>query len=559
MKRISPFAAVVAVSGTALIITSVGSSQGVFRAYVGLQPSSPGISQSGHLNVTGTAKAGTLHGLSLRVSGGASPGSVLKSDAIGNATWQQDGLALPYSSTMSSPNVALLSLTNIEPMEVLRVSGPGRLDGGVFIAEVSSGIYGSAIQARSNAGQYSEAISAIGNGYLCASFTSTASNGIGISAEGGGAGLAARSSGSESIAVMGENTAQSGQSMGAYFVSHSSSGTGVYGSTNSPAGTTTGGMFVSGSSSGRGVIGTVLSNIGPTIGVQGSVTSPEGIAVRGVNTSGLAGKFEGRLNVTGATTIGTPVINGLLTLLGSSSDVLHVTNSGSGRGLFVITQSDTSIFASTSSGIAGIDARNSRPDGYGVYGFNLNSTGSNVGVLGGTNSATGYGVFSIGNSGASGVKSFRIDHPLDPDNKFLLHYSAEGPEPMNVYSGNVTTNAKGEAWVQLPDYFGQINRDLRYTLTVIDDNDSEDFVLVKVAKKVQNNRFKIRSSAPNVEGSWRVEGVRNDRWVQEHGAPSEVDKSATQRGRYQHPELYGLPPSYSLLPQQNPVTAKSKK
>src|ERR1700692_348210 len=73
-----------------------------------------------------------------------------------------------------------------------------------------------------------------------------------------------------------------------------------------------------------------------------------------------------------------------------------------------------------------------------------------------------YGVFSNGNFGASGTKSFRIDHPSDPLHKFLLHYCSEGPEPLNIYSGNVTTDARGAAWVQLPAYFAEINKEPRY-------------------------------------------------------------------------------------------------
>ena len=38
---------------------------------------------------------------------------------------------------------------------------------------------------------------------------------------------------------------------------------------------------------------------------------------------------------------------------------------------------------------------------------------------------------------------------------------------MNVYNGNVTLDSKGEATVELPDYFGALNRDYRYQLTPI--------------------------------------------------------------------------------------------
>ena len=38
---------------------------------------------------------------------------------------------------------------------------------------------------------------------------------------------------------------------------------------------------------------------------------------------------------------------------------------------------------------------------------------------------------------------------------------------MNVYSGNISTNANGYATVTLPDYFEAANKDFRYQLTVI--------------------------------------------------------------------------------------------
>jgi hypothetical protein len=48
----------------------------------------------------------------------------------------------------------------------------------------------------------------------------------------------------------------------------------------------------------------------------------------------------------------------------------------------------------------------------------------NCGVEGQTFSLTnGYGVYSLGRLGASGPKSFRIDHPDDPESRYLLHYS----------------------------------------------------------------------------------------------------------------------------------------
>jgi hypothetical protein len=196
--------------------------------------------------------------------------------------------------------------------------------------------------------------------------------------------------------------------------------------------------------------------------------------------------------------------------------------------------------------------------GIGVWGHALANTavGSGYGVYGSTavpfgggsnwNLGFPYAVFANGNVGASGTKPFRIDHPADPLNKYLFHYSSEGPEPLNVYSGNATTDAKGSAWVQLPDYFAEINKDPRYQLTVIDDTAGPGFVQVKVAKKIKDNRFMIMTSAPGIEVSWRVECVRNDLWMQKYGAPVEIDKQGREKGKYQRPELYGMPASMGV-------------
>ena len=40
----------------------------------------------------------------------------------------------------------------------------------------------------------------------------------------------------------------------------------------------------------------------------------------------------------------------------------------------------------------------------------------------------------------------------------IFHHSfVESPDMMNVYNGMVRLDAKGEAWVNLPDYFEALN------------------------------------------------------------------------------------------------------
>jgi len=207
---------------------------------------------------------------------------------------------------------------------------------------------------------------------------------------------------------------------------------------------------------------------------------------------------------------------------------------------------------------------NASANGYGVAGYSSANSGNTVGVYGSAVSSsssaygvwgyapsTGFAVYASGRLGASGTKSFRIDHPLDPANYYLNHYCTEAPEPLNAYSGNVTTDAQGYAVVQLPRYFEAINRDFRYQLTVVDSSD--DFVLAKVVREIQNNQFVIRTSKPFVKVSWRVEAVRNDPWVQHYGFQTEQEKEDEIKGKYLHPELYGQPQESAIHYRPEPV------
>jgi hypothetical protein len=201
--------------------------------------------------------------------------------------------------------------------------------------------------------------------------------------------------------------------------------------------------------------------------------------------------------------------------------------------------------------------QNDSTTGFGVFGDCSATTGINYGVWGQVASSSGIAIHANGDFEATGVKSFRIDHPFDPENMYLKHYCQEGPEPQNVYNGMVETDAQGRAWVRLPDYFEEINKDFRYQLTVIDDSEGPGFVQVKVARKIQGNRFLIMTSAPHIEVSWEIKAKRNDLWVQKHGAPVEVEKEGRERGRFQHPELYGKPKERGMSNRPEPRIART--
>jgi hypothetical protein len=155
------------------------------------------------------------------------------------------------------------------------------------------------------------------------------------------------------------------------------------------------------------------------------------------------------------------------------------------------------------------------------------SDGDNyAGNFHGTVNATGYMT--------SSAASVKIDHPLDPANKYLVHTSVESSEMMNIYTGNVTTDAQGEARVQLPDWFEALNTDFRYQLTVIG-----QFAQAIVSSEVKNHEFAIRSSVPNVKASWQITGVRQDAYAKTNPMVVEEEKDPRLKGFYIHPEFYG--------------------
>ena len=160
----------------------------------------------------------------------------------------------------------------------------------------------------------------------------------------------------------------------------------------------------------------------------------------------------------------------------------------------------------------------------------------------------------VGNLEVTGTKNFKIDHPLDPKNKYLAHAAIESSEVLNIYSGNVTTNESGDAIVTLPNWFEAINKDLRYQLTVVG-----TFAQAIIAEKVRNNRFTIRSNAPNVEVSWQVTGVRSDAVMLRYPFRPEEDKPERERGTYVSPEAYDQPEESGAEWARNPEVMQRAK
>ena len=278
-------------------------------------------------------------------------------------------------------------------------------------------------------------------------------------------------------------------------IGSSSSGYGVYGSGGST------GVYASGGSSGYGV-----QAYGGTFGVYASGSS------YGVYTQGVIGVY------------GTGTNYGVY---GYTANPNTAAVYGTGGQYGVQGASGRTAGIRGDSGYVGVWGEGTS---WGFYSIATGTSGENYGFMSETLSSAGYAGFFKGRVHITGTLSkaagsFKIDHPLDPERKWLQHSFVESPDMMNVYNGNVTTDAGGYATLKLPAYFGALNRDFRYQLTVIG-----KMAQAVVDREISKNQFRIRTSEGYVKVSWQVTGIRQDAYAKEHPIKVEVLKSLAERG-----------------------------
>lgn len=185
-------------------------------------------------------------------------------------------------------------------------------------------------------------------------------------------------------------------------------------------------------------------------------------------------------------------------------------------------------------------------------GGNFSFNGDGIDAAAGSGLAGSFtGNVSISGNLSKGGGSFKIDHPLDPANKYLYHSFVESPDMKNIYDGVATLDANGEAVIRMPEWFGTLNRDFRYQLTCIG-----GFAPVYVAEELANNQFKIGGGHFGLKVSWQVTGIRQDVWANAHRIPVEEAKNVRERGFYIHPELYGAPPEKQIEWARHPLMMK---
>lgn len=457
------------------------------------------------------------------------------------------------------------------------------------------GSSGSALLALSNAGTNGIGLYGIATGGTIAKGVSgestngyggffTSSTGVGVSGSGadGVTGTGTASNGSGVRGTANNGTGARG------VLGISSSGSGVYGTSTSGAGvygTSTsgyGGDFRSTSGTGINVTG---SNGTYSLGTSSNGVGLWGVANNGSNAKGVYGTSTTGYGIYGSTTaLGGRAISGIADngqsaagVFGTSingTGVQGTTNTGqgiygiaatSGYGGYFSSETGTGIYTEGGNGIYSVGTAT---NGIGVWGVgNAGTTG--IGVYGSSTASSGRGIeghansFAIFGSSGTGWAGFfsgdvyvsgsccgagqaytRIDHPLDPENKYLNQSLIQSPEMLSLINGNTRLDSKGEAIVSIPDWFAASNTDFRYTLTPIGAPGPNLYI----AEEITGNTFIIAGGAPNAKVSWQVTGTRTDPYAASHPIEVEQSKPLVDTGKYIHPEEYDQPGSKQLEP-----------
>jgi|SRR5215213_2098859 hypothetical protein len=221
----------------------------------------------------------------------------------------------------------------------------------------------------------------------------------------------------------------------------------------------------------------------------------------------------------------------------------------------VLGVSDTGVGAlGESSDGDGVRGESMHGAGMRAYGFRDDSAGliaiSNGTAVVGLGAPAGefYGDVYVTGTLSKGSGGFKIDHPLDPANKYLSHSFVESPDMKNVYDGTVLLDDRGEAIIELPAWFDTLNKEFRYQLTPVGAPGPNLYI----AEEINNLHFKIAGGSPSLKICWQVTGIRQDAWARTKPVVVEQEKPANERGRFLHPEAQGYPAQQNIAESRHP-------
>ncbi|PIT92054.1 MAG: hypothetical protein COU08_04340 [Candidatus Harrisonbacteria bacterium CG10_big_fil_rev_8_21_14_0_10_42_17] len=148
------------------------------------------------------------------------------------------------------------------------------------------------------------------------------------------------------------------------------------------------------------------------------------------------------------------------------------------------------------------------------------SAGGNAFIVG---TSTIGGSLNAVNSFSARVKNFLIDHPLDPEHKYLKHAGIESPDMKTIYTGTGILDANGELIITLPDYITALNEQLRYQFQSVTKPSPNLHVIAKKEAEIT-----LGGGSPFAEVSWQITGKRKDAYAKKFPVIVEQEKNPSK-------------------------------
>ncbi|MFH8680366.1 hypothetical protein [Streptomyces lydicus] len=349
---------------------------------------------------------------------------------------------------------------------------------------------------------------------------------------------------------------------GTFGINQESQGIGVLGRADANTGTAVLGT----SAQGTGVAG---RSKGANPGVAGVSKDGDGVTGSSTTGNGVSGVSTAGSGASGTSTGGTGVVAGSQSGPGLKADSVAgagiTAHSDTGSGITAYSFDGIGILGqcghSDSGGFGFGFSPNNAPgvmgtsfNGSGVHGFSFSETGVSafgaLGVFASGQPVAGQfnGDVHVTGSLIQGGGGFHIDHPLDPENRFLDHTFVQSAEMKNVYDGTATLDEEGAATVRLPDWFDALNENFRYQLTAV----GGPAPGLHISRAVEDNHFAIAGGEPGQQVCWQVTGARRDAWARTHPVVADGRKEPEERGYYLHPEAHGQPAERSIALLRHP-------
>lgn len=191
--------------------------------------------------------------------------------------------------------------------------------------------------------------------------------------------------------------------------------------------------------------------------------------------------------------------------------------------------------------------------GFGVYAYNsYTPNGVGLGAYGALKAATFAGAVDVSGYLTKSGGGFRIDHPADPENKYLNHEFVESDKAKNIYDGELTFDDSGKTTIEMPSWYTHVSSNGR--LMVMPHEASSTLA----TKKLAEGKWEVSGGAPHGTADYFVISTRSDKWMKDNHPGVEIDKG-DKKGLFINPELHGKGLEFHVMHIPNTTIEEEKK